>query len=265
MPDTLLAFQKSWQKSTSAPLRFLGPGIAEVPASDYDLALVAGIVPARGLGAEERLGAYRRQYWYRLFTLLQEEYPLAGHLLGWERFNLLADRYLRSMPIGRNLTTIGTVLPSWLRSIGAENQLVEACRVDAAWSRCFHAETLPAPSEGDLAALAAGTLDLILQPSVQILRTDRDWLGLRALLTDSDTSAETPEAAPAVWILSRQGSRISWDSVDPRLGKLLDAMRRGSGWIETLDRAAKRSPSLLQHVPEWFALGASRQWWSIRK
>lgn len=265
MPDTLLDFQESWRKSTSAPLRFLGPGIAEVPVSDYDPALVAGIVPARGLAAEERLGAYRRQYWFRLFTLLQEEYPLAGHLLGWEAFNPLADRYLRSKTIGRDPRTLGAGLPSWLRSAGADDQLVEACRVDAAWSRCFHAEALPRPSEGDLAALGDGTLDLVLQPSVQILRTERDWLGLRALLTDSVTTAETPAAAPAVWILSRQGSRISWDSVDPRLGRLLDAMRRGSGWIETLDRAANRSPSLLKHVPEWFALGASRQWWSIRR
>lgn len=264
MPDMLLEFQESWMRSTSAPLRFLGPGVAEAPSADYDPSLLEGILPAQGVSAVDRLGAYRRQYWYRLFTLMQEEHPLAGLLVGWETFNPLADRFLRARPPGRNLTGLAAGFPSWLRSIGAEDRLVEACRVDAAWSRCFHAESLPLPGEDDLAALAEGTLDLVLQPAVQILRTERDWLGLRAGLTDSDIAVELPPEAPAVWVLSRQGSAIAWDAVDPRLGKLLDAMRRGSGWMETLERAASRSRAIVERIPEWFALGASRRWWAVR-
>lgn len=264
MPDALLDFQESWRDSTSAPLRFLGPGIVDAPSADYDPALVRDILPARGVSAIDRLGAYRRQYWYRLFTLMQDEHPLAGLVVGWEAFNPLVDRFLRARPPGRNLTNLAAGFPAWLRTIDADDALVEACRVDAAWSRCFHAEDSLLPGEGDLAALGEGTLDLVLQPSVQILRTGRDWLGLRARLTDSDTTVELPPEAPAVWVLSRQGSTIAWDSVDPRLGKLLDAMRRGSGWMETLERAAKRAPAIVERVPEWFALGASRHWWSVR-
>lgn len=264
MPDTLVEFQQTWRNSTSVPLRFLGPGIADAPSTDYDSALVQDIVPAQGVSAVDRLGAYRRQYWYRLFTLMQEEHPLAGLLVGWEAFNPLVDRFLRAKPPGRNLTDLGAGFPSWLRSIKAEDSLVEACRVDAAWSRCFHAESLPLPGEDDLAALGEGTLDLVLQPSVQILRTERDWLGLRTRLTDSDIAMDLPPQDPAVWVLSRQGSTIAWDSVDPRLGKLLDVMRRGSGWMETLERAATRAPAIVERVPEWFALGASRHWWSVR-
>lgn len=264
MPDTLLEFQESWKRSTSAPLRFVGLGIVDTPSSDYVQELLEDVVPAQGVSAVDRLGAYRHQYWFRLFTLMQEEHPLAGLLVGWETFNPLADRFLRSKPIGRNLTNLAAGFPAWLRSIGTEDRLVEACRVDAAWNRCFHAEALPVPGEADLAALAEGALDLVLQPAVQILRTERDWLGLRARLTDSDTPMGIPPEAPAVWVLSRQGSAIAWDSVDPRLGKLLDAMRRGSGWRETLERAATRSPEIVDRIPAWFALGASRQWWAVR-
>lgn len=264
MLETLTDFQARWMNSTSAPLRFLGPGIADAPSSDYDPGLLEDIVPARGVSAPDRLGAYRRQYWFRLFTLMQEEHPLAGVLIGWEAFNPLVDRFLRSKPSCRNLTDLSAGFPSWLRSIGADDALIEACRVNAAWSRAFHAGSLPVPGQEDLAALAEGTADLVLQPSVQILRTDRDWLGLRANLTDSDEPVETPPPSPAVWVLSRQGSVLAWDAVDPRLGKLLDAMRRGSGWMETLERAATRTPAIVERVPEWFALGASRQWWGLR-
>lgn len=264
MLEMLTEFQARWKSSTSAPLRFLGLGIAEAPSSDYDPGLLEDIVPARGVSASDRLGAYRRQYWYRLFTLMQEEHPLVGGLIGWEAFNPLVDRFLRSRSSCRNLTELSAGFPSWLRSIGTDDTLIEACRVDAAWNRAFHAGSLPVPGQDDLAALAEGRADLVLQPAVQILRTDRDWLGLRANRTDSDTSVDLPPEAPAVWVLSRQGSTLAWDSVDPRLGKLLDAMRRGSGWMETLERAASRSPAIVENVPGWFALGASRQWWAVR-
>ncbi|MBK9577634.1 MAG: putative DNA-binding domain-containing protein [Fibrobacteres bacterium] len=264
MPDALLEFQERWMRSASAPLRFLAPGVADAPSSDYDPLLVQDIVPAQSVSAIDRLGAYRRQYWYRLFTLMQEEHPIAGLLEGWEAFNPLADRFLRTRLPGRNLTDLASGFPSWLRSVGATDQLVEACRVDAALSRCFRAGTLALPGEDDLAALGDGTLDLVLQPAVQILRTERDWLALRARPTDSVASMGIPPLAPAVWVLSRQGTTIAWDSVDPRLGKLLDAMRRGSGWRETLERAATRSPAIVDRIAEWFALGASRQWWGVR-
>lgn len=263
MPDALRTFQEAWKRSTSAPLRFLSAGFAEAPASDSDADLLACVLSGRGVSGSRRLEAYRLQYWYRLFTLMQEEHPLAGVVVGWEGFNPLVSRFLLDSPPRRNLTELSCGFNVWLRSVGADPQLVEACRVDAAWSRCFHSRSLPLPNQEDLHALAQGTRDLILQPSVQILRIDRDWLGLRSSLSENPASP-IPPLAPAVWVLSRQGAVLSWESVDPRLAKLLDAMRRGSGWRETLERAAARSPDIVPRIAGWFAQGSIRQWWAVR-
>jgi len=266
MPDALASFQETWKTSVSAPLRFLGAGVADTPSEDYDATLLSDILATRGVDPAARLGAYRQQYWYRLFTLLQAEFPLAGHLIGWEAFNPLADRCLRDHPPGRNLTNLGSTFPSWLRSAGAADDLVEACRVDAAWTRCFHAPDLPPPGPEHIAALAAGELDLGLQPSVQVLRLSHDWLSLRATLGGEDppTPGPPPED-PDNWILSRQGSMMSWDRVPSELAKILDGMRRGSGWLATIEHAAHRSSRVVKNLTNWFSLGASRNWWSLRE
>lgn len=264
MPESLASFQELWRKGTSAPLRFLGPGRADAPESDYVQALLEDIETARGVGPAARLDAYRKQYWFRLFTLMQEEYPLAGHLIGWEAFNPLADRFLRAHPPGRNLTRLGSGFPAWLRGEGADDLLVECSRVDAAWTRCFHAPELAVPEQEHLPALAAGELDLGLQPSVQVLRLSRDWLSLRARLDDPGTPLGPPPPKAGTWILARQGQQLAWDLVDPVLGNLLDAMRRGTGWLEALENAASKSPRVAKHLGDWFSLGASRCWWCLR-
>lgn len=263
MLDSLVDFQTAWMRSTSAPLRFLAPGIADAPIVDYDRDLLDDILPRRGLDAATRLDAYRKQYWFRLLTLMQEEYPTAGHLIGWEEFNPRAAEFLRGHPPGRDLTRLGRLFPSWLRATGESDDVVEASRADAAWNRCFLAPGMPAPTQEHLEALASGELGLGLQPSVQVLRLSRDWLSLRARSEETHPVPGPPPPDQGVWALARNGGSIQWDRIDPVLGRLLVSMRRGSSWQESLERVARRHPPAVENLGVWFALGAKRGWWSL--
>lgn len=263
-PMNLGAFQEAWRDSTAAPLRFLGKGAVEVSESDYRPELMEAIEHRQGLGPAARLGAYRQQYWFRLFTTMQNDFPLAGHLIGWEAFNPLVDRYLRKHPPGRNLTTLGAKFPSWLREFHVDPLLVEACRVDAAWSRTFHAPQRPAPGNEHLDALREGRLDLAIQPCVQVLDLRRDWFSIRPAVVAAEPVAKgAPPATDKIWVLGRQGRILSMDPVDPELGKILEAMRRGSGWMNVLERAVTRNPQIASKVGDWFALGTLRRWWAL--
>lgn len=265
MPDTnLLDFQNSWREGVAAPLRFAGAGIATAPPEDYPPSLVRRIEDDTPPGAVVRLGAYRTQYWFRLFTLLQEENPLLGHLLGWEEFNPLAAAFLRDRPPGRNLSRLGEGFPAWLRTREMDPVLVEAARVDASWNRCFLAPSLPTPTSADLARIEAGKVDLVLQPSVQILSLTRNWFPLRsALLAAEEVRAGPPAPEPVHLVLSRRDRSMFLDPVDAELARILDAVRRGSGWMAVLERSVARKPGLVRHIQEWFALGAHRSWWAL--
>ena len=242
-------FQRRWADSTSAPLRFLGKGRADIPVKDYDRRLLASIVPGNGVEAASRLGAYRQQYWFRLITLMQKDFPLAGHLLGWEEFNPLAARYLVEHPPTGDLENLGHAFPAWLRKQDVSPILKESARVDLAWATAFSAEDLPLPGPEDLARLATGETAVVLQPAVQILSTTRNWFPLRISLARQE---EVPVGAPiphrGAFVVSRTGSILRAESAEPLLANVLRGMRRGS-WIESLERLVAKHPDAQERIP----------------
>jgi hypothetical protein len=259
----LVQFQKRWADSASAPLLFLGGGRAEVPARDYDRDLLSAIVPANGVDAAARLGAYRQQYWFRLITLMQKDFPLAGHLLGWEEFNPLAARYLVEHPPTGDLDELGEAFPSWLGKSGGPPLVVESARVDLAWSRAFGAEDLTLPAPEDLARLTEGAFEIVLQPCVQILSTSRNWFPLRISLAEgADVPAGAPKADRQAFAVSRTGSVLRAEPLEPVLAKILRGMRRRS-WIESLERVVAAHPEAEERIPEWFSKGISLGWWAV--
>jgi Putative DNA-binding domain len=261
----LLAFQKQWAASTAAPLRFVGKGRAEVPALDYDASLVEGIVQGRGVGGVERLGAYRMQYWFRLLTLLQKDNPLLGHLLGWEAFNPLAAQYLRAHPPGRDPSRLSDDFPAWLEERGSRPTWIEAARVDHAWEEVFRAEEGPRPDTAWLAEVEQGRAEIVLQPSFRLVRLGRDWISLRfALLEGTEVAPGPPAVRPRYWALSRSGSMLRADPLEPGMADLLGELVGGRSWLDSLETVGERRPRLTRQVAGWFAAGQRWGIWAIR-
>ena len=74
-------------------------------SKDFDLqlefyaeSLLKGIEEQGAVSASERLGTYNRDYWFRLFTILQNEFPAVVKLINYNEFNRLAQEYLQAFP-----------------------------------------------------------------------------------------------------------------------------------------------------------------------
>jgi hypothetical protein len=261
--NALRDFQTRWRDSTSATLRFPEPGRAEVPESDYDGRLLSEIVESGGVEAGARLGAYRLQYWFRLITLLQKDFPLVGHILGWEDFNPLAAGYLREHPPTDDLDRVGDALPRWLRASGAPALAVEASRVDLAWNQAFSAPELRTPGFADLERLGSGEVGIQLQPAIRILSATRDWFPLRISLQEGRSVLPGPPSRlRSAWVVSRTGSILRAEAVEPLLAGFLRDMRRHS-WLEALERLAGSHPESTPSIPDWFARGLALGWWGM--
>ena len=73
------------------------------------------IKPGPRLGSFERLEIYNRQYWFRIFDCLADDYPGVRALIGEKRFRNLAIAYLATHPSTRfTLRDLGRHFPDFI-------------------------------------------------------------------------------------------------------------------------------------------------------
>ena len=96
-PPWLAAFQARFSAVLCAPLD-RSTGTLRERAADYPADACGDALATGRQSAAERLAVYNRQYWFRLFSVLQHEYRLTARLLGAWHFNELAGRFLEANP-----------------------------------------------------------------------------------------------------------------------------------------------------------------------
>jgi len=143
-PKVLSDFQRWFGLAASRPLL---TGNATEPRG-VDGASLAREANARlntvnGLSGLARLEVYNRQYWFRLITIMQEEYPCALHVIGLDDFNRWVIRFLDATPPDSPyLADMDAGFPAFLRRRyrGAnKEQVLEAAAYDKALSRAIDA------------------------------------------------------------------------------------------------------------------------------
>jgi hypothetical protein len=172
----LLELQRTMARAVMQPLtaseqmRDTGPGGS--PMSEY-----AGrfIKPNDRLTSFERLEIYNRQYWFRLFSSMNEDFPGLRSVLGERRFDALCRAYLTDCP-SRSFTlrNLGSQLEFWLEShpdfAGANQALaLDIVRLEWADIEAFDGKIEPALRAEELANQDGETLRLRLQPYVRLL------------------------------------------------------------------------------------------------
>ena len=135
----------------------------------------AFIRPNDSLTSFERLEIYNRQYWFRLYSSFEEDFPGLRTVLGRKQFEQVMRTYLRDCPSASfTLRNLGSRLPEWLQG---EAQLTQP-RTRLAWDmaclewahiEAFDAAALPLPSREYLASIGPQT-QLHLQPHVRLLK-----------------------------------------------------------------------------------------------
>ncbi|HEX3663343.1 MAG TPA: putative DNA-binding domain-containing protein [Acidobacteriaceae bacterium] len=132
------------------------------------------IRPNDRLTSFDRLEIYNRQYWFRLYTCFEEDFPGLQAVLGRGRFDALMRAYLTDCPSESfTLRNLGSRLESWLRKnptwIEPHTTLaLDMVRLEWAHIEAFDGEERPRLSAEGLAAINEDSV-LHLQPYLRVL------------------------------------------------------------------------------------------------
>jgi hypothetical protein len=238
-----------------------------------------GAIRARTqLQAADRLAIYNRQYWFRLFGVLQGEFPLTARLLGFWTFNQVATAFLRANPPRHvDIARIADGLPYFLQqhqlpdaSRLSRAALLEAATIDAAFKRVFGAPAAPriALDRVDPGRLAQARL----RGAAAFAQVTEHWpmIALRqTLLADAgEAPIRLPEALsrPRHWALFRTASGIGRLELSNKHARLLEllAERRIADALAQLE--IECTPDEQRMLPEqaqrWLAQGINLGFWT---
>ena len=213
--STLERFQRQFSAAIRSPLDRTSGTLAATPVqypAELRAAVCAGVVTA-----DERIATYNRQYWFRLFTVLQNAYPLTTALVGAWAFNIVVERYLLAYPpSGHDLAAIVPSLAAFALDGSAEHAsaarvpndaFVDAITIDAAFYRAFVAplETALVLAPADAPRLARAKLRWSMAASIVDER--RPLIALRRTLPEPLGEHRAPVPAPhderRAWLVFR--------------------------------------------------------------
>ncbi len=268
-PEWLVEFQALFSRALRRPLS-RHTGTLEADTSGYAPALLTSLRSGQSLPVTEQMAVYNRQYWFRLFTVLQTAFPLATRIVGHWQLNGIAAEYLEQFPpVHVELDRIADGFPEFAADWLSRAELPEAralafrqaLHVDASWRAVFGApESAPfRPSHADATRLPS--CRLVRSPTFAIVEQSFPLLELRArALRESGERAfelPAPSVEPQHWALLRRPPGVAQLYLEPleaRLHELVTTQTLGSALttLETEATEAERA-DLPQKTQEWLA------------
>ena len=162
------------------------------------------IKPNDRLSSFERLEIYNRQYWFRLYSSFEEDFPGIKAILGTRKFDRLMRDYLTDCASRSfSLRNLCSRLESWLVAhpdyLEPRRQLaMDMARLEWAHIEAFDAAENPPLDADDLAAINEDS-KLHLQPYLRVLElqypVDDLLIDLRSESGSSDSSSNNATAA----------------------------------------------------------------------
>jgi hypothetical protein len=245
------------------------------------------IAPNSRLSSFERLEIYNRQYWFRLISVVSEDFPTLNAVLGQRRFDALILAYLAENPsTSWTLRNLGARLPAFLEShpefAGRRHRLaVDIARLEWAYVEAFdggHRTPLTAEDAG-----AVGPDSRIsLQPHLQLLSLSYpvDNLVLAAKRESPETDIVsnaasrrgeqarvklTPMRREQVHLaIHRYEDSVYYRRIERETLQMLRALRAGASVAEAATRAFERSkltpPGHADCLRESFLLASELGW-----
>ncbi|HEY1501916.1 MAG TPA: DNA-binding domain-containing protein [Acidobacteriaceae bacterium] len=132
------------------------------------------IAPNGRLSSFERLEIYNRQYWFRLISVVSEDFPTLNTLLGPRQFEALILAYLAENPsTSWTLRDLGAKLPTFLERhpefTGRRHRLAgDVARLEWAYVEAFDGRHLVPITDGGVSSVGPDS-KLLLQPHLQLL------------------------------------------------------------------------------------------------
>lgn len=273
-PEWLSELQARFGSVIRTPLD-RSTGTLRASVSDYDPAAVSDASDGPHTSATERLAVYNRQYWFRLFTVLQRSFPITVRLLGAWEFNGYASRFVLAHPphdwdLDHAPDGFERSLIDALGDHPERDAITDAATLDDAWRRLFRApETKPFhPSAEDAARLLDARL--VMSPAMAVVRERFPLLEARAsLMAMKATAPIAPPARlaePRWWGLAREPVGVRHLPLEAREGELLTLLTRHTvrealAALEARCGDEERA-SLPSNAQRWLARSVERGVWA---
>lgn len=246
------------------------------------------ISPNDRLSSFERLEIYNRQYWFRLYTSFQEDFPGLQAVVGTRRFERIMRNYLTDCPsTSFTLRNLGSRLPAWLADHPDHSAPYSHLAIQMAQLEWAHIESFDNPAWPPLTPQQMATIGedsiLTLQPHLRLVQAhaaiDDALIAVREDEGDSDSSsnnASTGFAArrtrrmrnlpsePVFIAVHRHQDSVYYRRLDHEDFCLLQAIRNRATLSQAID-AAFNGSSMPQderpaHLQSAFALFATLGW-----
>jgi hypothetical protein len=287
---TLRAIQKTMARAVMQPLTASEHSQKKAPDGGSMNAYASRFIkPNDRLTSFERLEIYNRQYWFRLFSSMIEDFPGLRSVLGEKRFDAMCKAYLVDCPsTSFTLRNLGSKLEAWLRKhpkwAGAKQTLaLDIAKLEWADIEAFDGKSEPALGAEDLAGVAGPSLRLTLQPYVRLLEfkypVDDLLLAVRKEEEDTEFASNAfaekrkRKKVQAVaklkpktiyLVVHRVDFSVYFRRVDREEFAILTALRDGKTLGKAIDAAFGKSKMAEQEravrVREWFQNWATLGW-----
>jgi hypothetical protein len=245
------------------------------------------IAPNAQLSSFERLEIYNRQYWFRLVSVVAEDFPTLNAVLGQKRFDALILAYLAENPsTSWTLRNLGARLPAFLEHhpefTGRRHRLaVDVARLEWAYVEAFDgAHRTPLTAE-EARAVGPDTR-ISLQPHLQLLSlsypADSLVLSVKRGTPETDivsNAASRREGRTRVTLppikreqiylaVHRYDDCVYYRRIERETLQLLNALREGASVAEAAARAFEASkrtpPGQADSLRESFSLASELGW-----
>ncbi len=286
MSGALLALQKGMAAAVMEPLtqnettrktRRDGVGMEREVA--------AFIKPNASLTSLERLEIYNRQYWFRLYSSFEDDFPGLLAVLGRRQFERVMRAYLDACPSKSfTLRDLGSRLHSFLAeheelTVPKSRLAQDVVRLEWAHIETYDAATIPPPAPEFFASITDETV-LRLQPCIRLLDfsypVDELLIAVRQDAGSNDTSSNNATATrkiPAVrrvaqlapspiWLaVHRQEFTVYYKRLQPEEYRMLTAIQSGAALGEVF--AAAFSDSEMDEAAQAAYLQECFQQWAV--
>jgi hypothetical protein len=226
------------------------------------------IQPSPTLKPHQRIEIYNQQYWWRLLSILQENFPLLTRLFGYIEFNeRIATPFIcHYRPTHWSLAHLGTLLPEYLKSYYAGNDkrlVVHAATLDNAYGQAFIAKQLPSINLKD-AGNCIMNMKLCLQPHITLYQLPYNLFSFRDAVIQQksgDHFMDNPfpmlEKGDQFFILFRTlHNQLSWKQLSSAQYRILNRFASGNSaaavcdWLETQN--TEYVEEALENLHLWF-------------
>ena len=172
------------------------------------------IRPNDRLNSFERLEIYNRQYWFRLYSSFEEDFPGLKAILGGKKFDRLMRDYLTDCPSQSfSLRNLGSRLEAWLTEqpeyLDPRRDLaMDMVRLEWAHIEAFDSAEMPLLDADDLASIDEDSV-LRLQPYLRVLKLRYPVEDLLIELRNESGSSDSSSNNASVSRKTRQVRRVA--------------------------------------------------------